>query len=416
MTQFFSNTNIRKDFLRFEMEKYSQNNEVFIAVAFFTNDLFIKNLVDNGCTVKLIVRLGFPTSAKSLRRVISSNKVMIRYYTSRNFHPKLYMFSNEVAFVGSSNLTDGGLVSNQELNVKINSEDPAFEELQLIFNDYWEQAKVLTNDILNHYEQITNELEKMTNEADKIVSTVIGEVNFENIQRIGKKKKSEKNKFEDSLLKRYQEFLIKFEDIKQIYIENGKRKVNEGVLPLRIEIDQFFNWIRQTKACGEEYLKAPTRQGSVLNDFIRDKIDEFIDSDFNDIIAVTQNKYPVIQKHFATVDSIDDSSENELLDALFVINAFSERSRYYGGKNSLSESFINDNGLEKIKSTISYLLHGKQSFNSRITNCIYNDDFKLKHFASSCVQELYGWVNADDIPICNERTFKAMQWLGFGRI
>jgi hypothetical protein len=30
-----------------------------------------------------------------------------------------------------------------------------------------------------------------------------------------------------------------------------------------------------------------------------------------------------------------------------------------------------------------------------------------------CVQETYGWVNDEDVPICDGRTLKSLQWLGF---
>ena len=56
------------------------------------------------------------------------NKVDIRYFTSSKFHPKLYIFGNKIAFVGSSNLTDAGLgtrdkASNYEFNVLLHYYD-----------------------------------------------------------------------------------------------------------------------------------------------------------------------------------------------------------------------------------------------------------------------------------------------------
>ena len=30
-----------------------------------------------------------------------------------------------------------------------------------------------------------------------------------------------------------------------------------------------------------------------------------------------------------------------------------------------------------------------------------------------CVQETYGWVNSEDVPICNGRTLKSLRSLGF---
>jgi hypothetical protein len=77
MNGIFANTNSRKDFLRYELEKHGKKTDVYIAVAFFTDDKFIRDLVNNGCSVRLIVRLGFPTSARSLSKILHLKNVYI---------------------------------------------------------------------------------------------------------------------------------------------------------------------------------------------------------------------------------------------------------------------------------------------------------------------------------------------------
>ena len=34
-------------------------------------------------------------------------------------------------------------------------------------------------------------------------------------------------------------------------------------------------------------------------------------------------------------------------------------------------------------------------------------------FGRSAVQEFYGWMNSNNIPICNTRSFKALRFLGY---
>ncbi|WP_240516562.1 hypothetical protein [Brachyspira sp. G79] len=52
-----------------------------------------------------------------------------------------------------------------------------------------------------------------------------------------------------------------------------------------------------------------------------------------------------------------------------------------------------------------------------MANCIYNKDLKLKVFAQSCVKELFGVMSNDEnIPLCNDRIFKSMEYLGFGNL
>jgi hypothetical protein len=82
----FANRSTRGDFVLNEIEKRGvQDCEVFIAVAFFTQSEVVIRLLEKGCKVRLIVRLGFPTSPRAIDAV--KNKVDLRVYSSMSFHP-----------------------------------------------------------------------------------------------------------------------------------------------------------------------------------------------------------------------------------------------------------------------------------------------------------------------------------------
>jgi HKD family nuclease len=415
MNRCFSNSSARQDWLIYEMEKFGKNVDVLIAVAFFTHSDFIKKLVENGCRVWLIVRLEYPTSDTRLRELLDMPNVYVRYFTGK-FHPKLYILGDDVAFVGSSNLTDGGLVSNAELNIAVHSNDPLFDTLKEIFYEYWEEAQVLTKPTLDAYSQIISPIYSVHNNAKRMIDEKIGKVIFPNIQRDMSKKLKSKE-FEDLYLKRYQMFLGEFEKLRKIYESLGRRKVSEEELPLRIEIDQFLSWVREKKARRESYMEARVRRGKDLSDFVYVVIDEFLSSDHSYIYTVVMEKYPKIKNNFSSPEKLDLLTQEEIIDTLLVVHAFIERLRYYaGGLETLKETFLQENSLLNIKKAIKYLLFGKESFIKRIADCIFNPDYKLKHFGPSCVQEMYGWVNREEVPICNERTLKSMQWLGFGKL
>ncbi|MGJ7912611.1 phospholipase D-like domain-containing protein [Neobacillus sp. LXY-1] len=412
MDNIFSNTNKRKDFLGHKMEKYAKNNEVMIAVAFFTNERFLKKLVENGCTVKLIVRLGFPTDPTSLKTALGMKNVLVRFYTSRSFHPKLYIFGNDKAFLGSSNLTDGGLMSNQELNISIDSEDSTFESLQEVFYEYWEQAQVLDNDALEKYKSLVYEIAQTHAIVERQVINDIGLVTPPNDINITKNKKAKSKEYEVSLLKRYQEYLIKFDELKTTYKKIGKRKVSEKELPLRIEIHRFLNWIRKNKAYKELYLEAPSRYGKELENFVEENIREFLKDTSTNYQEEVDN-YQIINYNLSSEKMIKSLNEQNLLDTLKIVTAFYEHIRQ-SPNMSYQYDFLESNGVGKIKNTLIYLLFGKDDYTKRITNCIYKPEYSLVRFGRSSIQEVYGWVNNEDIPICNERAFKSMQWLGYG--
>ncbi len=69
--------------------------------------------------------------------------------------------------------------------------------------------------------------------------------------------------------------------------------------------------------------------------------------------------------------------------------------------------------IKQIKKVFKYLLYGKDDFITRMGTCIYDQDYKLNHIARSVIQELLGWVNNENIPICNGRTVKSLRYLGF---
>ena len=413
MVEYLSNSNKRRDFLRFEIEKYGKNIEVFIAVAFFTDSNLIKYLLKNGCTVYLIVRLGFPTNPLSLREVMNLQNVFVRYYTARQFHPKLYLLGEKAVIIGSSNLTDGGLIGNQELNVLIDPEDPSFDEIQSLFADYWEYALPLTKEKLSIYEDLVSSLQDANSKVNEKIEKRIGKVIYPNIGR-DKIKRSKSVIFEERFLKKYQLFLGKFRILLDVYNELGKRKIPEKRLPLRIEIDQFLNWVRNERAYGDLYLKSPERMGKDLISFIEKTIDEFMQSDYSYIYKIADLKYPLIMKNFSTVESIESLADNELLETLLVVHAFGEHQKRSGSENA--DEFMQINDINKIKKTLKYLLFGKGDYASRIAKCIFDEEYALGHFGKSCIKETFGWINNQNIPICNERTLKSMQWLGFGSL
>ncbi|KRE70883.1 phospholipase D-like domain-containing protein [Paenibacillus sp. Soil750] len=414
MENIFSNSMKRNDYLSDEMLKYAKNSEVSIAVAFFTNENFLMDLINNGCSIRLLVRLGFPTDGISLRRIFEyKHKIQIKYYTSKSFHPKLYIFENDIAFLGSSNLTNAGIKSNQELNVSIDSEDILFEELKDVFEDYWEEAHVLTMEIIKEYIDIVRELNTKNTEVEKAIFTKFGNHSYPNIIRIDKNKKSKSREFEQGLLKRYQSFVQKFITLKEIYESTCLRKASQ--LPLRIEIDQFLNWLREEKAYGDNY-KRPSINTEEIREFTIEKIKEFYNSDYEYLDTTTVN-YITIMKNLGSTEDIDSINEDQLSECLLSIHAFLGQVRHNkGGRIKFVNDFINSNGMDRIKESFKYLLFCEDSYTKKITNCIYNSDYKLIKFGQSCVQELFGWANKEEVPICNERTYKSMQYLGFGKL
>jgi hypothetical protein len=106
---------------------------------------------------------------------------------------------------------------------------------------------------------------------------------------------------------------------------------------------------------------------------------------------------------------------DEIIEALEVCHAFTELLRFHlGGAPTVRKEFAEANDINRVKKSLTYLLHGKEDFIDRMGTVIFDPNYKLAKMGRSVVQELLGWVNREEVPICNGRTIKALRYLGFG--
>ncbi|MEL1637327.1 phospholipase D family protein [Klebsiella quasipneumoniae] len=417
MTDLYTNRNSRQDFVKHAFTHHIQNNmDIFIASAFFTEFNVIDSLLEKGCHIRIIVRLGFPTSPFALEKLLSHKNVEARFFTNNSFHPKLYIFGDRSLLVGSANLTNAALLTNQEVMVSLNSEDHRFEELTSLFSNYWESANVLSKEAIKDYKNIYNKHSKLSSQIislDNEVLDKIGDINYSNINR-GKKHISQSSIFLESYRKSYQTSVYAFECIEEIY-SSFQRKVPEEQIPLRLEIDSFFSFVRDYYATQETWLAQPLGWTDMQKSHLRTLVNEWLSTPWEHFEErIVPINYPLIYNVFKSPDSIEQSNAGEIVDALCVLHSFHDRLRFYkGGLDTLIEEFSTSNDISQIKKTITYLLYGKGDIIKRMSDCIYNDEFKLNAFGQSNVQELIGWINKENLPVINGRTTKVLRYFGF---
>lgn len=386
--------------------------EVFIASAYFSDHTEILSIAGNGKKkILLVVLLSEGTSPYALRQVLKHTNIQIRYFTNK-FHPKIYIFGDQVALVGSANCTKNGLASNAEVSVTIERDHEDFQELLSTFNDYWSEAKVLTAQDIDEFEHALSRRPKNDYNLDEEIQKKLGRQEplsgiYEN------KKKTKENLFVDNYRRRYQTFKSAFDIVRKNYEEDGKRRTTQEQLPLRVEIDQFFNYIRDRHAIKETYNDQPIRNGSDLDRFIKKMVSLWISDDFPYMYNTVIPNYTLITETFKDVDRIKAASMSDLFEGLYVCHAFEFQMRPQGGKEAFKKNFLSINEEQKTKNTLLYLLYDdSEDYVNRLANCIYHPDYKLELMKESCFQELLGWVNGQEIPICNKRTLKALRYLG----
>lgn len=416
MNELWTNSNLRSDFVRDGLLTHCATvTEVYIAVAFFTESEIIKKIISDGRHVRMVVRLGYPTVPKALQDLIGNPNVEIRYYSASSFHPKLYIFGGEAALVGSANLTGAAVISNQEIVVSIGSEDPRFDDLVALFSNYWQEAKVLDQIALDEYAATYKKYSSAiagVKEIDRELQEKIGKTEYQNIGR-DVTKRTERGVFTDSYKRSYQEWVAAFDKVREIYISTGKGKGGIATVPLRIEIDAFVSFVRETHVKGESWKEPPVGWSDERKQVLLSHIHDWIEVDWPYYETICNERYPLIEKTLKSHEAIQTAEYDEIVDALVVLHSFHDRLRFFpGGLDTLRQAFKEENELDKVKNSLSHLLFGGGDVIARMADLIYEESYKLRNFGQSNVQELIGWVNNDDLPVVNGRTTKVLRFYG----
>jgi len=414
----YSNRNSRSDFIQNAINfLILKSNNINIAVAFLTDTEIIENLSKQGCRVRIVVRLGFPTSPKALESLLKNSNIEVRFFSDRSFHPKLYIFGASGALVGSANLTHSAMTTNQEIMVHIDSEDNIFADIVELFSEYWEDSKVLTKQIVEEYKKIYDSFKSLTSDVSRLEGEVhkkIGKVVGTNIRR-DKQKQSKENIFIEDYRKAYQESVSAFNIIRKVYENVGKRKIPETKIPLRLEIDSFISFVRDRHAKKETWKKTPIMSGDSQHRKIRELVEEWHQTPWPYFEETIVNEtYPKLKSVFVSKKSIEDSGTDEIFQALCTLHSFHDRLRFYpGGLETLKQEFLGKNEINRIKESLAYLIYGDREIIERMANLIFNPKYKLNVFGQANVQELVGWLNKEELPVINGRTTKILRYFGF---
>lgn len=392
------------------------NCEVLISSPFFSYSEIINEIlnINTHCKFKIIVRLGPATSPDALQKIIHFDNILIRYFTSQKFHSKIYIFPEKSAIIGSANLTNQGFQSNNEVCVELDISDYRFDEITKLFYTYWDQAEVLTNERLHTYATLFKLHGKPEHELEKIIIDKFGESHPKEGISVNKKPKSYEKSYLEHYRRTYQHFHQAFKVVCNIYKAFDKRHHPENIVPLRIEIDQFFSFVREIHATGEKWLNAPILPQNDLELHLKNLLQEWFSLRWKYLDTYIPNHIEIINNALSSKDKIYNSTYDQIYTALDVCHSIHDRFRFFnGGEETQKEQIMNKNNIERMRYSLSYLLYGDEEFITRMGKCIFDDKYTLHGIGRSGIQELLGWVNKEDIPICNGRTVKALRYIGF---
>ena len=130
--------------------------------------------------------------------------------------------------------------------------------------------------------------------------------------------------------------------------------------------------------------------------------------------TIVNVNYPRLLKVLVSPETIASATDDQLFEALTTLHSFHDSFRFHrGGMEGLRRDFVGDNDGQKVRRSLTHLIHGTGEMVRRMADLIYLQDYKLNHFGVANVQELVGWYNQEDLPVVNGRTTKMLRYFGF---
>ena len=263
-------TNASRNFVGSAFDNRVRNaRNVLLAAPYFTDGARILAAVQAGRSVRLIVGLNSATSPFELEKLHHLPGLSIRFLTSR-FHAKIFIF-DDIAMVGSSNLTDGGMMSNREAVVCLDrvEDSDAIDEVKQLFRDLWESAAVLTDEKLAAFKSSWTMVRRKYGDADAEIEAAVGKNQPANISVDSRSPSRERIFLEDLRQLVYEQYRPAFSEVEGILVANHFRRPELAGAGLANETNRFLNWLRLTRVAGDDAwrdapLRAPEQRRAIV--------------------------------------------------------------------------------------------------------------------------------------------------------
>ena len=352
-----------------------------------------------------------------MRKVFEKKNVNVRYLTNR-FHAKIYIF-DDVALLGSSNLTDGGLRSNREAVICLDQpeDSDAVDELRSLFLELWDSGNVLTKEKLDVFAGTWEKIRRQTRNPDREIEDAIGKVEPPSIDVASREVSKERIFLEGLRRQVHEQYLPAFQEVAAILDEYDFRRGDLESLSSANETNRFLNYVRLAHVVGDEaWQNAEMRHKKTRRPEIIRLGEEWMSASDNKVPPDFFEWLENVNQIFGTENTLGQTSEVEISNGLMSLHAFFEQSRFVkGGAMNLPEEFWrrNNNDRKRVVFTLSYFLYGSGDFIQRLHDILYDPSLKLNLFGRFCALELYGTVNPEECPPINGRIAKALRYLGF---
>jgi hypothetical protein len=285
-----------------------------------------------------------------------------------------------------------------------------------LFLELWDSAQVLTAEALRKFTVAHAALKRSGPDPDIEIEKAVGKAEPRNVD-VGSWTQTRQRLFLKELQSQvYEQYRPAFREVTKILQEHQFRRPELSNVGAENETNRFLNWVRLTYVIGDDaWRAAPLRNQHERQHVIVGFGKEWTVTASNKIPEDYIAWLEVVQRTFGTKAALASASKQQLTDGLLSLHAFAEQQRFVkGGLKNLPEAFWGANKeVERVKKTLTYLLHGSGDFIERLHDVLYDADMKLGYFGRFCALELYGTVKPQECPPLNGRMAKALRYLGF---
>lgn len=394
----------------------SRSKRLQLAAPYFTYSDILLEALKGGSSLDLLIGLNAATHPDELAAVLAHGRVNVRYYTGR-FHAKLYVF-DEAALVGSANLTSAGFEGNREVVAWFREPDDEAEvdEARVIFETLWESARTLSSGTLAEFRHAWLAARRSGPDPDKAIAKAVGEHEPPTVSAASQTKKKADIASERLRRQILQEYVPAFREVGAILGGEGlyRHDVLEIEVPFRV--NRFLNWLRLTHVPEDTWRDAPQRDEAERRAAILSYGKEWKAAKDGRVDEGYAEGIQGVLAPFADPTTLSAATKAQITDGLLGIHAFTEQLRFIeGGRAALPGRFWaeNNDDVDRVRGTLSYLLHGTGDFIDRLNRAVHDPNLYLRRFGKFCCLELYGTVKPDESPPVNGRSAKALRFLGF---
>lgn len=379
----------------------AESDTIRVASAFFTDTELIMEWIGSSKKVELIVSLRPPTNYYSLKRVQSKTGITMQFL-GKKFHSKFFIFYSSgephACIIGSSNFTIGGLDTNIETNAILKGRK-YLNEIDNHFSSLWEESYLLQPSDLNKYKPIFDKFmgkkEKIEKEQQEFENEILGE----------RKNKKQKTRVRNEA-KKYLAFWRIVDEVRDMVKDISDEEYPN--IPVYITIDHFWHWIKVEWDRGNRRQIKDDKKEKVIQQLFR-RYCKWDKSTGNHTTKMGEKSKNLFAKLLSSPDKIDNLRKADARKIYASLHSGKWRTKYFGA----DRRFVQENSLEKIKSSFKYLLYSNDEIDLRIHNLCFNDQYKLSQFKLSGSQELIGWVSPRKYPMRNNKANEALELLGY---